>query len=416
MAATESGPAVVLIQGDDFDGYSAWFAWWLGTSSPHVWKVFGDEERSARAALDAALPTPAAGERLDQALARAFHGAFARPSTERELMARLADALLPDGIPGLRALLDAGREVEIRITPAPSCAHVPWALLVIDDGTGRRVRLGDVATIVDEVPAAFHVGRARVADDVEDAPVVTVIDPDLGVPRTRLFTDDQRRALAIPGGDAPGSRIDAWALSDRLREPTRAFVFVGHVEGAAGGTSMRLSPAIADGLPPDAALGRLSAADLVLGTSAEGGDTGAALWPMPARVAIVACNSGGDLGRREPFGLVVSCLNAGARWAVATRWVLPSDRAFRAGPVIGPADPQPLAEVAAAVAAATNGQDGTRLVVGFVRACLRRWEELPDDAPQMARVAASPLTWGALAVFRAERREVRAYPDDALLS
>ncbi|MGB4135398.1 MAG: hypothetical protein WA971_02470 [Microbacterium sp.] len=437
---SEGGERVVLLlQGDDFDGLSAWFCWWLNEpeAEPETWFAFEDAAAALRR-LDDALPTPRAGERMEAALGRAFDGALAHPERERALMADLAGFLIPDFvIAQIRAHRLAGREVELRIMPPPSCVRVPWALLVVggeDEGEGggegvRGSRLGELVTVIDDVPAAFHVGRARVAAEEPAGPLVAVIDPALDIPRMRLFTDDQRRSLAVPGADEPGARMTAARLSQQLRRtPPSGFVFVGHVAGDAGSTAMHLSPAEATPeLPSSAVAGLLTAADLVLGMSDSGGPTGAEIWPMPASVAIVACNSGGDLGRREPFGLVISCLNAGAQWALATRWVLPTDStfrwfaasrasrsggggAFRTSVAVGPGAAEPLAEVArAAIAAVTDGEGSSR-ITAFLRERIRLWDAVSADVPPSERIALSPLTWGALAVFHAAERIVQPAP------
>jgi len=84
----------------------------------------------------------------------------------------------------------------------------------------------------------------------------------------------------------------------------------------------------------------LSALDLLLGTSQDahrdpglryahpGTVLGHEIWPMPPRVALIACESGGDYAASETFGLVVAAHSNGAEYVTATRWTLPTDHAF----------------------------------------------------------------------------------------
>lgn len=411
--------STVLLQGDDFDNETSWFWWWLDDieAGPTLGFLNANARDPLLDELERALPTPLPRESQAAALARALSGALATPSTERELSTRLGRAFLSaELISQIYQRIDAGFEVALHITPSPKLVRVPWLLLVAPPIAGREHaplrRLGELVTIVDEVPASFHVGRARFASELPSpARVAAVVDPDLGIPGTRLLTDEQHALLAPGSGLQPGTRIDAQMLSEELRRdpPPHALLLAGHVTNgklAGTGTSFMLSPlqAAHPHIPPSASAGQLSAADLVLGSRPSGGPLGAELWPMPARVAIIACSSGADLARREPFGLVISTLNAGARWAVATRWVLPADQAFRESPQLGPGDPQPFFEVVEAAREALIARDGTMWLSRHLRARIRAWEATGDDLEPRLRAARSPLTWGALAVFQADQR------------
>ena len=409
----------VIVQADDILGSSLLFRWWLDSpSTPQAWWDDGSELLDE---LDAALPNPAPGEPLEDALARALVSPLVDLDSERDLMRRLGASLLPEDFQTeLWERFSAGTVPLIRVVPSPTLVRVPWELLILGSlpPDAGETRLGLIADVVGDAPPAFHVGRARLPASGEGlARVVSVIDPDLGLPGTRLFTDEQRRRLGSDDSPVPGSRVDSLQLSrELLRDPAAlAFLFVGHVTTTgdrAGMTALRLSP-VADAntsLSLSAKEGALTATDLVLGTAllpgAHSPTLGANLWPMPPRVGIVACNSGSDLGRLEPFGLVIASLNAGASFAIGTRWVLPADRAFRAGPARGPDDPQPLTDLAVDIRRVLIAHRPIE-ELGRVRSQrIRYWDAEGAQLVGPSRAAASPLTWGAISAVIAPARRI----------
>lgn len=415
---SDSETVTLLIQGDDIGDSCYWYRWWLDDPQNGVraWLYDRDGLQAVLDELDAALPVSREGESVEQSIRRAQAGALTDPVRERDLMTRLGGELFTSHLQAeILAQRARGHDVHIRMTPPPSCARVPWSLVILpgdgSDVDGLPARLGRLAVIEDDVPAAFHVGRGR-------APVVgerrqgslRVIDPDLKVPGTRLFTGDQWRRLRGDDGLEPGGHVDAGQLSDSLNGdvPPASLLYVGHVSGgrvADGSTSLRLTPSSMPrmDIPSSALSGRLTARDLVAGTI---GDTespspraGFEIWPMPPRVGIVACNSGSDLGRREPFGLIIACLNAGAEYAVGTRWVLPADRAWRAANALSADDPQPLCDTALDVARILDSDDPVLELAQLLRHRLDEWD-------RQEAAASSPLVWGALAMFHAAPRSL----------
>ncbi|MER7689818.1 hypothetical protein [Streptomyces sp. NPDC097610] len=102
----------------------------------------------------------------------------------------------------------------------------------------------------------------------------------------------------------------------------------------------------------------MSAKDLLLGTLPLRADgvPGAQLWPAPPRVALIACESDGDLRFAESFGLATTMVHNGTELVTATRWVLPTSFAFHRLAGL-PESVRPLTEAVVAVDAAHEGHD-----------------------------------------------------------
>ncbi|MDX3128322.1 hypothetical protein PV367_00510 [Streptomyces europaeiscabiei] len=134
----------------------------------------------------------------------------------------------------------------------------------------------------------------------------------------------------------------------------------------------------------------LSAKDLLLGTLPLRADgvPGAQLWPAPPRVALIACESGGDLRFAESFGLATAVIHNGAQLVTATRWVLPTSFAFHR-PAGLPQSVRPLTEAVVAVDAAHEDHDPVRRLRAWQRQQLDRWRA-------DGRIEHSPLLWAAL--------------------
>jgi hypothetical protein len=397
--------------------------------------------------LAMAIPIRLAGESDAALMARALTtGPFSRPETERELSARFASVLLPAALSSeiVEGYVRGGRvPILIRLEPAGLVAQVPWELFPLEvpdaDGTLRPRRLIEIADIVQEVPGGVHGGRSRLPLAWEDdqSRTLFIIDPRTGLraasPVLYPVGHDAFRARVAEIGH-PRSRVDAEFTRKHLHlalsgvEPPRRLVFVGHVitvEDDPGATALVLSdPSEMFGVTAteDQFNRPLSALDLMQGTlnshrrqlqlaeteglhrsdlqwPAERGirQSGADIWPMPSRVALVACNSGGDMRSSEPIGLAVALINAGAEYVTATRWTLPADRAFRE---FGGIDGYPLLETALALDDAHSTGDPVARVCAWQRTQLREWEG--GDSP----VAASPLLWAAFTTFVGSPRQV----------
>nr|WSX75292.1 CHAT domain-containing protein [Streptomyces sp. NBC_00899] len=383
-----------------------------------------EEVDQAVRALTAALP--GAGEGAE-GMRRAFaSGAMAAYEAERRLARVLAEALWPSGLTEqIRHVAERAGRPLVRIQPSPRVAQVPWELLAVGGDGGGDVRLLDLADVVTTAPASLRRPGApsREAPDADahaDA-VVLVLDP-----RVPGFRADSPlgSVLGAPGSD-PGllslvqSRLDAGAVVPQVAAPAEAFrrtdldrdwlgavlrkgarrlMYVGHVSGAPveGGQSedgalhLCCGPGT-DGLTEVIRTHRpLSAKDLLLGTLPLRADgvPGAQLWPAPARVALIACESGGDLRFAESFGLASAMIHNGAELVTATRWVLPTSFAFHRLAGV-PESVRPLTEAVIAVDAAHEHPDPVRRLGAWQRGQLDRWRT-------GGGIEHSPLLWAAM--------------------
>lgn len=374
---------------------------------------------------------------------RCLTGELADPRREAELARALGNLLLPVG---LVAELDGaeGDRPLVRVLPPASCVRVPWELLALPgwDDDRRLVEVADVVTVAplltrDGDPDRPHPSWSA---DASGGPLL-VVDPAHGRAGSVLL-DHQREVWvrrlgsASPGGHlARGAVGEEWMdrvwLSEQLRAvpPPSRLLFVGHVElgGAGDGRAERTGlllggldryRADAFGHSDGGAMRTLTARDLLAGTREMDPDTdpaavpapgrrhrgveavaGDALWPMPPRVALLACQSGTDLGDSEPFGLVTAVLELGAELVTATRWPLLTDVVHLV--VVGPhAAAEPLGDLVREVDAAHDDIDPVRRLARWQRARLDAWRREP--AP-----ASSPLTWAAVTCHDAPDRTPR---------
>ncbi|WP_243744577.1 CHAT domain-containing protein [Streptomyces hainanensis] len=372
------------------------------------------EVDEAVAALSAALPGPGEGMR------RAFEsGAMAGHGAERRLARMLAEALWPAGLTAqIRHVSAAAGRPLIRIQPSPRVAQVPWELLAVDD----EARLVDLADVVTTAPASLRRPGPGARPAPDGDAVVLVLDP-----RVPGFRADSPlgSVLGPPGSDPELTalvqrRLDAGPVAPHLTAPAEAFrrtdldrdwlggvlgagarrlLYVGHVSGVPvdGGQSEDITLHLACG-PGTTGLTEvvrgahrpLSVKDLLLGTLPLRADgvPGALLWPAPPRVALIACESGGDLRFAESFGLATAMLHNGAELVTATRWVLPTSHAFHRLAGL-PASVRPLSEAIVAVDAAHERPDPVRVLCRWQRERLDRWRAT-------GAVEHSPLLWAAL--------------------
>jgi hypothetical protein len=169
-------------------------------------------------------------------------------------------------------------------------------------------------------------------------------------------------------------RTDAdrsWLGSQLDRKPSR-LLYVGHATAADGdvGHAARAAQHLADEHP-------LTAADLM-----------SAKLPMPPRIAMIACASGGDYQFDEATGLVAAMILGGAQLVTATLWSLPTAAGYRQ---FAAGDHDPMADAIIAVDRAHEDADAGRAVNRWQREQTRRWRD--------GDVGASPLYWAALATF-----------------
>jgi hypothetical protein len=264
-------------------------------------------------------------------------------------------------------------------------------------------------------PSIVHSPRTPVGWDARrDGPPLLVLDPRvpgqrpdsalgsvLGRPssQTQLaqhFGESMQQRPALPDVDDAVElfrRRDAdrtWLAKLLDHAPSR-MMYVGHASSGRGGPDdagradrAALHLACTARIPGDAdAIGDhrpLTASDLM-----------SLRLPMPPRVALLACGSGGDYQFDEATGLVAAMILGGGQLVTATLWSLPTTAAYRqfAAPTREAADP--MTDVVIAVDRAHEAADAGCAVNQWQRAQMRRWRD--------GDITASPLYWGALVTF-----------------
>jgi hypothetical protein len=283
------------------------------------------------------------------------------------------------------------------VSPSARLAQVPWSLLAMPGDDGHR--LMELADVLMAAPSNI-VNSARTParwDDRRDAPPLLILDPRvpgqrpdsalgsvLGRPSSETplaqhFAGLMKSRAVLPDvADAVElfRRTDAnrpWLGRQLDRQPSR-LLYVGHATAADGdvGHADRAALHFADEQP-------LTAADLM-----------SAKLPMPPRIAMIACASGGDYQFDEATGLVAAMILGGAQMVTATLWSLPTTAGYRQfAPT--PSDHDPMAEAIIAVDRAHEEPDAGRAVNRWQREQMRRWRD--------GDTSASPLYWAALATF-----------------
>jgi hypothetical protein len=262
-------------------------------------------------------------------------------------------------------------------------------------------------------PNIVHSPRTPAGWDARrDGPPVLVLDPRvpgqrpdsalgsvLGRPsaETQLaqhFAGLMKRRPVLPEVDNAVElfrRQDAdrvWLAKQLAQTPSR-LMYVGHASSAHG--------------QADRAALHLACTAAILGDAEAigdhrpltAGDLMSLQLPIPPRVALLACGSGGDYQFDEATGLVAAMILGGAQLVTATLWSLPTTKAYRqfAAVAVGgagePADP--MTDVIIAVDRAHEAADAGCAVNQWQRAQLRRWRD--------GDVTANPLYWGALVTF-----------------
>ncbi|MFF2066287.1 CHAT domain-containing protein [Streptomyces sp. NPDC058200] len=420
-------PTALVRMADAGDLYISW-RWTHDMAATGIGLVPQAQLTETLNALDDALP----GEALGHALTA---GAFASYESELALAERLARTFLPYGLAKqLYDLYRSGVRPHLRIQPSPRVAQVPWELLAPDPQV-RLVEIADISLLapVSVVHAAARPSRPWAA--TRHLPVVGVLDP-----RVPGFRADSGlgSVLGRMAADAPVARMVAgYAAEGRWRpavqEPVEAFrrtdldrewlgsalragaarlLYVGHVTAAAPGTGLSENAQLhlactADTIgfaAPVRAHRPLSAKDLLLGSYGLDADTdrnvadpdavpepGRTRWPIPSRVALIACESGGDLRFGEALGLATAMIHGGAETVTAGRWTLPTDLAFHR---LAGADPaaRPLQDAVCAIDSAHEREDAVLAHNDWQRERLTAWRELRT-------VQHSPVLWGAFATI-----------------
>ncbi|WP_333893340.1 CHAT domain-containing protein [Mycolicibacterium gadium] len=358
------------------------------------------EEAALQAALDeltAALPDPIDTETRRDALERAItNGAFASPATELAIARTLgAQLFAPEA---WQLLLDcvASPRAALFVSPSARLARVPWGLIAMPGDDGHRViELVDV--LMAAPPNIVHSSREpagwggrqgrppllvldpRVPGQRPDSPLGSVLGrPSPDTLLAKHFGELMQGRKVLP--DVASSvdlfrRADAgraWLEDLLAREPSR-LLYVGHATAADGdvGHADRAALHLADERP-------LTASDLM-----------ALRLPVPPRVGLLACASGGDYRFDEATGLVAAMILGGAELVTATLWSLPTAAGYRLFAPTNDADP--MSDAILAVDCAHEAEDAGRAINSWQRERMRRWTD--------GDVTASPLYWAALATF-----------------
>jgi hypothetical protein len=392
-----------------------------------------------------ALPEPRDSESRRDAIERALaRGPFATP--DAELTAAYILGVLLIGTAGWQLLAECVAEPRavLFVSPSARLARVPWGLLAVPKSgpskeelvrarqdaitaSGRVAaqipwQLADINAITDGQrllelvdvlmavpPNIVHSPRTPAGWDARrDDPPILVLDPRvpgqlpdsalgsvLGrpsaqTPLARHYAELMQRRPVLPGVHGAVElfrRADAdrrW-LADLLNQAPSRLMYVGHASSADGQADRAaLHLACGAGVFGDAdPIGDhrpLTASDLM-----------ESRLPMPPRVALLACASGGDYQFDEATGLVAAMILNGAQLVTATLWSLPTTAAYRQFAAATDDLTDPMAEAVVAVDRAHEAADAGCAVNRWQREQLRRWRG--GDA------TASPLYWAALVSF-----------------
>jgi CHAT domain len=294
-------------------------------------------------------------------------------------------------------------------------ARIPWQLADIDEHTDghRLMELVDVLMAVP--PNIVHAPRTAAGwDSRKEGPPLLVLDPRvpgqrpdsalgsvLGRPsaQTQLaqhFAELMKHRPVLPIADDVVELFrrqdaDRDLLATLLARSPSRLMYVGHASsadvdsaGASQADRAAIHLACTAGMRGDAgAIGDhrpLTASDLM-----------SLRLPMPPRVALLACGSGGDYQFDEATGLVAAMILGGAQLVTATLWSLPTTVAYRRFAAADDDTADPMADVVIAVDRAHDDTDAGCAVNRWQREQMRRW--------RAGDVRASPLYWGALITF-----------------
>lgn len=411
-------PTALIRIADAGDLYLSW-RWSTGSADRGVCMLPGAPVRAAVARLTAALAAPTEPGSLEAAMTT---GAFADYDTELALGQELSRALLPAPLAAqLYDLHQRGIRPQLRIQPAPSVAQVPWELLA----PSPELRLLDIAELSLLAPASIVHAPDRIErrwSDTRHLPVVAALDPrvpgfradsPLGsvlgrmaatMPLTARVAEYAAQHRLLPAVADPvdafrRTDLDRTWLAGALRDGASRLIYVGHVTAAAPASGegehaeLHLScTADTTGFATPARTHRpLNAKDLLLGTHTLSPEplAGQQLWPMPSRVALIACESGGDLRFTEALGLTTAMINNGAQLVTATRWPLPTDLAFHRLAGVPPTA-HPLQSAICAIDSAHEQPDPIAALTAWQRDQL-------DDWRTHRTIEHSPLLWSAFA-------------------
>jgi hypothetical protein len=405
--------SIVTMQGLDVAGQLYWSWEWHDGDGGFVTPDPGSLATALKR-LTFALPQP--GKPLG-----CVDGAFGSPEGERSLARELGALLLhPKLVEQLRNRLPASGvpSVLMQILPSTSCAQVPWEILSTDPsgyGDERLLEMADIVTMAplltrDGVPLRHHPDWSARARN----PPVYLIDPSHGPRSSGVLADGQdekwRQLVSETGAIMP-----EWAVQSSRATPANVgaalhteprpsrFFYLGHVE--ANETEPTMTSMLVRG--DHGQTRRFSALEWLVdfGTlqdeHAADTEIAADSWPMPPRVALIACGSGTDFAQIEPFGLVTAILELGAELVTATRWTMLTDVAFASLE----STMQPFNDLALKIDELQRGDDPIHGLCDWQRARLHDWRRHSRDVI-VPDIGDSPLTWAAVTNFYAPDRTV----------
>jgi hypothetical protein len=290
-----------------------------------------------------------------------------------------------------------------------NAARIPWQLVDIASVTEgfRLMEMVDVVMAVppnivhaSHTPAHWHeresspallVMDPRVPGQRPDSPLGSVLGrPSNDSTLSRHFDELRTHRKVLPEVGAVVElfrRSDAdrsWLAAFLERAPSR-LLFVGHASAAdrthgyADRAALHLAcTSAADGAAEPVGDHRpLLAADLM-----------AAQLPLPPRVALLACGSGGDYQFDEATGLIAAMVLCGSELVTATLWSLPTSAGYRR---FTARTEDPMAQVVIAVDNAHEADDAVLSLNRWQRSQMRRWRD--------GDTTASPLYWAAVVTF-----------------
>lgn len=410
-----------------------------------TWVVHEPIVLAALEELKGALPDPDGDESLADALDRALtRGPFATTQGELTLAYILGVLLISEPAWRLLAECVADPRPVLFVSPSARLARIPWGALAVPltgpspeelvaarkeavtfkGTTAARIpwQLADIDTVtegfrlmemVDVVmavpPNIVHAPRTPARwRERRSAPALLVVDPRvpgqrpdsalgsvLGRPSSestlsRHFAELLAHRPVLPEVDAPVElfrRSDAdrsWLAAQLDRAPSR-MLYVGHASAAdrAHGYADRAALHLACTSAADGAAEPVGDHRPLLAS-----DLMAAHLPVPPRVALLACGSGGDYQFDEATGLVAAMVLCGSELVTATLWSLPTTAGYRR--FTGRTE-DPMAEVVVAVDDAHEADDAVLSLNRWQREQMRRWRN--------GETTASPLYWAAVVTF-----------------
>lgn len=397
--STATAPTLYLI-GDGITG--RWITWhWSHQPGAYVAEL--PDYRDLLTRLRAALPQHPVACLADLR----FDADLADPVEEHALMSELGAALIPESL--RRDIMANWRRwgtLHIRLAPAPTTAIVPWHLLCLEEDI-RLLDVADVSFVGPLLPRDIYYDTPRPHTAQETDRPLYIVDPlpaDPSILPTLTLQEARqwRDRLACQPHTFVQQTFTRDDLSVQLHQQPTRMMYLGHCMAAASSadTGMLLS----DGRSTSSVSGAIGHRDAKSLTGSDlliGGPTptdspqGYQRWPMPPRVAVIACASGVDLFEHEPFGLATAILANGAELVHATLWPVPTDTAFaRLG-----SETAGFTQLALTVDAAQQTPSPIAAVCQWQRQQLAAWRDNPS-------VATAPLWWAPLIAFAAPQRHL----------